>query len=45
MGDLLYEADKKEEALALFNAVMAIDPSKGGRKTKVKDLREELGYE
>lgn len=45
MGDLFYEADKKEEALALFEAVMAIDPEKGGRKTKVKDLKEELGYE
>ena len=44
-GDLLLEAGESKDALALYEVVMAIDPEKGGRKTKVKDLREELGYE
>ena len=44
-GDLLLEAGDREQALVLFEMIMKIDPEKGGRKTKVKTLREELGYE
>lgn len=41
-----YEAEGKQaEALALFERVMMIDPNKGGRKTKVNELKEALGYE
>ena len=45
-GDLLDESgSKKEDALALFEAVMQMDPNKGGRKTRVKELKQELGHE
>ena len=44
-GDLLDGSGKKEEALALFEAVMQMDPNKGGRKTRVKELKGELGHE
>ncbi|MUK70162.1 phage terminase small subunit [Aliivibrio fischeri] len=44
-GDLLLEAGNSKEALALFEMVMKIDPKKGGRKIKLKELREEFGYE
>ncbi len=44
-GDLLLDAGKKEDALALFEVVMAIDPKKGGRITKIKELKEALGHE
>lgn len=44
-GDLLLEAGKLKEALALFEIVMTIDPKKGGRITKVKELKEELNHE
>ncbi|MUK93758.1 hypothetical protein GNP80_15105 [Aliivibrio fischeri] len=44
-GDLQLDAGKSEEALALFNVVMMIDPKKGGRITKIKELKEELGHE
>ncbi|HBV77663.1 MAG TPA: hypothetical protein DEB62_15010 [Vibrio sp.] len=41
-----YEAEGKQaEALELFERVMMIDPNKGGRKTKVNELKEALGYE
>lgn len=44
IGDLLDEAGSKKEALSFFEAVMQIDPNKGGRKKRVKELKEELGY-
>ena len=45
-GDLLDESgNKKEDALALFEALMQMDPNKGGRKTRVKELKQELGHE
>lgn len=44
-GDLLLDAGDKDNALLLFEAVMAIDPKKGGRITKIKDLKEALGHE
>lgn len=43
VGDLMLEAGRKQEALILFKAVMAIDPNRGGRKTLVQELTEELG--
>ncbi|MDD9154939.1 phage terminase small subunit [Aliivibrio sp. S4TY2] len=44
-GDLLFDAEMNEEALALYEVVMAIDPNKGGRKIRVKELKEALGHE
>ncbi|GIC79506.1 phage terminase small subunit [Moritella sp. F3] len=44
-GDLLLQAGNAEDALTLYNVVMKIDPQKGGRKTKVKELKEALGHE
>ncbi|OCH16988.1 phage terminase small subunit [Aliivibrio logei] len=44
-GDLLDESGHKKEALSLFEAVMQMDPNKGGRKKRVKDLSEELNHE
>lgn len=45
-GDLLDESgNKKEDALALFEALMQMDPNKGGRKTRVKELKQELSHE
>ncbi len=44
-GDLLRGSGNPEEALALFEKVMVLSPSKGGCKTKVKELKEELGHE
>ncbi|WP_019275983.1 phage terminase small subunit [Vibrio coralliilyticus] len=45
VGDWHFEEGEKKEAHDLFEQVMKLDPSKGGRKTKLKDLREELGYD
>ncbi|MCE7638776.1 hypothetical protein LZT07_15765 [Vibrio fluvialis] len=40
-----YDADgDTEKAYALFDAVMKLDPNKGGRKTRLNELQEELGY-
>lgn len=44
-GDLLDESGNKKEALSLFEAVMQMDPKKGGRKKRVKELNEELTHE
>ncbi|OCH43716.1 phage terminase small subunit [Aliivibrio fischeri] len=44
-GDVQLDAGKSEDALALFEMVMAIDPKKGGRITKIKELKEALGHE
>lgn len=43
-GDLLVRYGSKEDALVLFEQVMAIDP-KGGCKNKIKTIKEELGHE
>lgn len=41
-----FEADgEKEQAFKLFELVMKLDPNKGGRKGKLKDLEQELGYD
>ncbi|WP_083962803.1 phage terminase small subunit [Vibrio litoralis] len=45
VGDWFESEGKQAEALALFERVMMIDPNKGGRKTKVNELKEALGYE
>lgn len=45
VGDWHFEAGEKKEAHDLFEQVMKLDPSKGGRKIKLKELREELGYD
>ncbi|MGF1842257.1 phage terminase small subunit [Vibrio clamense] len=45
VGDWHFEAGEKEQAHNLFELVMKLDPDKGGRKTKLKDLKEALGYE
>ncbi len=44
VGDWHYENGEKEQAYALFETVMKLDPNKGGRKTKLNELMEELGY-
>lgn len=45
VGDWYEEAGEKEQAHNLFELVMKLDPSKGGRKGKLKDLKQELGYD
>lgn len=44
VGDWHYENGEREQAYNLFDAVMKLDPNKGGRKTKLNELKEELGY-
>lgn len=44
VGDWYYEDGEKEQAYTMFDAVMKLDPNKGGRKTKINELKEELGY-
>lgn len=45
IGNWHYEAEEKEQAHNLFELVMKLDPTKGGVKTKLKELKEELGYD
>lgn len=45
VGDWFESEGRQAEALALFERVMMIDPKNGGRKTKVKELKEVLGHE
>lgn len=45
VGDWFFDAGEKERAHNLFELVMKLDPEKGGRKTKLNELREELGYD
>ena len=45
VGDWHYDAGEREQAHNLFELVMKLDPSKGGRKGKLKELKEELGYD
>lgn len=45
VGDWHFEAGEKKEAHDLFEQVMKMDPTKGGRKIKLEKLREELGYD
>lgn len=45
VGDWYFEDGEKKLAHDLFEQVMRLDPSKGGRKTKLKELKEELGYD
>ena len=45
VGDWYEEAGEKEQAHNLFELVMKLDPNKGGRKTKLNDLKQELDYE
>ncbi len=44
VGDWHYDNGEKEQAYTLFETVMKLDPKKGGRKTKLNELKEELGY-
>lgn len=44
VGDWHYENGEKEQAYTMFDAVMKLDPNKGGRKTKLNELKDELGY-
>ncbi|MEI6896271.1 MAG: phage terminase small subunit [Psychromonas sp.] len=44
-GDLLLNAKQHKDALDLYKMVMLIDPNKGGRKTKIKELEELLDHE
>ncbi|MGR6860802.1 phage terminase small subunit [Aliivibrio salmonicida] len=44
-GKLLDEAGAKEGALALFEAVMQMDPNRGGCKKRLQELKEELEHE
>ncbi len=44
VGDWHFNAGEKKQAYELFDAVMKLDPSKGGRKGKLNQLKEELGY-
>lgn len=45
VGDWHLAKGEKEEAFKLFDIVMTIDPGKGGRKNKLTELKEALGYE
>lgn len=45
VGDWYFDAGDKEQAHNLFELVMKLDPSSGGRKTKLQDLKQELGYD
>ncbi|MBU2898058.1 phage terminase small subunit [Vibrio hepatarius] len=45
VGDWYLEAGEKEQAHNLFKLVMKLDPNGGGRKTKLNDLKQELGYD
>jgi len=45
LGDWHFEAGEREKAHDLFELVMKLDPDGGGRKIKLKDLRQELGYD
>lgn len=44
VGDWHYENGEKEQAYAMYELVMKLDPSKGGRKGRLNELKEELGY-
>lgn len=45
VGDWHFDAGETKEAHDLFEQVMKLDPRKGGRKTKLNELKEELGYD
>ena len=45
VGDWCLDSGQKEQAHNLFELVMKLDPNNGGRKTKLNDLKEELGYD
>ncbi|OEE30723.1 hypothetical protein A1QO_15435 [Vibrio genomosp. F10 str. ZF-129] len=45
VGDWYFDEGQKEQAHNLFELVMKLDSTKGGRKTKLNDLKQELGYE
>lgn len=45
VGDWYFDAGQKEQAHNLFELVMTLDSNKGGRKTKLNDLKQELGYD
>ncbi|NOI79234.1 hypothetical protein F0237_01070 [Vibrio tubiashii] len=45
VGDWYLEDGEKKLAHDMFEQVMRLDPNKGGRKTKLKELKEELGYD
>ncbi|PJC85294.1 hypothetical protein CSW98_15820 [Vibrio sp. HA2012] len=44
VGDWHEAAGEKEHAYNLYELVMKLDPNSGGRKTKLNELKEELGY-
>ncbi|WP_295899011.1 phage terminase small subunit [uncultured Vibrio sp.] len=45
VGDWHFDAGEKKQAHDLFEKVMKLAPKDGGRVTKLKDLKEELGYD
>ncbi|MFA0155399.1 phage terminase small subunit [Vibrio sp. 10N.261.46.A3] len=45
VGDWHLEVGEKARAHNLFELVMTLAPKKGGRKGKLKQLKEELGYD
>ncbi|MEL7290414.1 MAG: phage terminase small subunit [Pseudomonadota bacterium] len=45
VGDWSLAKGEKKQAHDLFEVVMKLDPKKGGRKTTLNELREELGYD
>ncbi|WP_299141307.1 phage terminase small subunit [uncultured Vibrio sp.] len=45
VGDWCLEAGENTRAHHLFELVMMLDPNKGGRKGKLKQLKKELGYD
>lgn len=45
VGDWYYDDGEPEKAHRLFEQVMTLDPDKGGRKNKLKELKETLGYD
>jgi len=45
VGDWHHEKGENEKAYIMFEQVMSLDPAKGGRKTKLNELKQELGYD
>ncbi|MGL6026047.1 MAG: phage terminase small subunit [Vibrio sp.] len=44
VGDWHYDDDEKELAYTMYEMVMELAPSNGGRKIRLNELKEELGY-
>lgn len=45
VGNWHYDQGEQKQAHDLFEQVMKLDPKRGGCKTKLKELKQELGYD